>query len=119
MPGPDGRTWPDTLEIRLYPGLAGRYAGKVARLEEALDDPVDGRQAAEIIRGMIDRIVLTPGERGLEAELYGDLASILDICEEASSGHKKLPGTGFPGSQLPVVAGARKQRESLVVPVVL
>jgi DNA invertase Pin-like site-specific DNA recombinase len=96
---------PDAPALRLHPKLAELYAGKVARLEEALDDPVDGRQAAEIIRGMIDRIVLTPGDDGLAAELYGDIASILSICGEISSGQKKLPGTDIPGSQLSVVAG--------------
>lgn len=97
---------PDAPALRLHPKLAELYAGKVARLEEALDDPADGHQAAEIIRGMIDRIVLTPAEDGLAVELHGDLAMILAVCEEAGS-NKKLPGTDIPGSQLSVVAGAR------------
>ncbi len=97
---------PDAPALRLHPKLAELYAGKVARLEEALDDPVNGGQAAEIIRSMIDRIVLVPSEHGLDAGLYGDLAAILEICDEARGGNNKLPGTGVPGSQLSVVAGA-------------
>jgi hypothetical protein len=38
-----------------------RFAEKVARLEEALDNPVDGRQAAEIIRGRVHHILLSGG----------------------------------------------------------
>lgn len=53
--------------LRLHPGLTEPYAGKVARPEDALNDHVDGCQAAEIIGGMIDRITLTPAEDGLAA----------------------------------------------------
>ena len=41
--------------------------------------------------------------------LYGDLARILAFCEAAEE-KNKLPGSGEPGSQLSVVAGARNQR---------
>jgi hypothetical protein len=100
---------PETTPLRLHPRLAERFAEKVARLEEALEDPVDGHQAAEIIRGMIDRILRTPTQDGLLAELHGDLAVILAVCDEAES-NKELPGPDEPGSQLSVVAGARNQR---------
>ena len=86
--------------------MSERVAGKVARLEEALEDPVDGRQAAEIIRGRVHCILLTPGQAWPGVELRGDLAVILAGPEEAGD-HKKLPGRTGPGSQLSVVAGAR------------
>ncbi len=99
--------------VRLHPNLPAVYRDNVARLEQALDTDDTRAEAAEIIRGLIDRIVLTPTDDGLAAELHGDLAQILALCDGAKDkrGHKcELPGTGVPGSQLSVVAGARYQR---------
>ncbi len=79
----------------------------MARLEEALNDPAIKTEAAEILRGLIERIDLVPraGGPGLDACLYGDLARILAFCGAADD-KKELPGSGEPGSQLSVVAGA-------------
>ena len=94
--------------------MAEVYAGKVACLEAALNDPAIKDEAGEILRGLIDRIELVPPDDGpgLEARLYGDLARILAFCEGAA-GKEKLPGSGEPGSQLSVVAGARYQLNRL------
>ncbi len=90
--------------------MAEVYAGKVACLEAALNDPAIKDEAGEILRGLIDRIELVPPDDGpgLEARLYGDLARILVFCGGAT-GKEKLPSSGEPGSQLSVVAGARNQ----------
>ena len=95
---------PEAPNIHLHPNISEIYAQKVARLEEALEEPETKIEAMAIIRSMIDRIVLTPVEDGLRAELHGELAEILAACE-AAEGKKKRPGTGVPGSQLSVVAG--------------
>jgi len=102
---------PGEQTLRLHPRLAEVYADKVARLEEALNDPAIKTEAAEILRGLIDRIELNPRQdgSGLDARLYGDLVRILEFCEAAQD-KKELPGSGEPGSQLSVVAGARNQR---------
>ena len=98
---------PGEQTLRLHPRLAEVYADKVARLEEALNDPTIKTEAAEILRSLIDRIELSPHEdgSGLDARLYGDLARILAFCEAAED-KKELPGSGEPRSQLSVVAGA-------------
>ena len=98
---------PGEHTLRLHPRLAEVYADKVARLEEALNDPTIKTEAAEILRSLIDRIELSPHEdgSGLDARLYGDLARILAFCEAAED-KKELPGSGEPRSQLSVVAGA-------------
>ena len=64
-------------------------------------------EAEAIIRGLVDRVVLSPDPQNekLRAELYGDLANILAFSE-ATPSKSKLPGPSEPGSQLPVVAGA-------------
>ena len=90
----------------IHPNIAIVYRRKVERLAEALADPRDRDEAADAIRGLIERIVLTPGEkRGqMDAALHGDLGTIL---EWAGNGRRKgatdTPGSGMSVS---VVAGA-------------
>lgn len=95
--------------LRLYPNLSAIYRDRVAQLEAALNAEVTRAEAADTLRGLIDRIVLTPAGDNVRAELHGDLARILALCEEAER-KKKLPGTGVPGSVVSVVAGARNHR---------
>jgi hypothetical protein len=83
------------------------YRAKVERLEEALNAEDTRTEAADILRTLIDQIVLTPGEADLKAELYGDLAALLALDGEATSGKKKRPETAISGRQLSVVAGTR------------
>ena len=59
-----------------------------------------------MVRSQIEQITLTPDEDGgLEVELYGDLARILQFCEMGEHKHQR-PGRGVPGRELSVVAGA-------------
>ncbi len=85
------------------------YARKVARLTEALSDPKIAPQAGEEIRSLIDRVVLTPTGDGLRAELFGDLAVIAVMGDNAP--RTKNPGAGFGPGLLSVVAGARNHRD--------
>ncbi len=88
----------------VHPNIAGVYRRKVERLAEALADPRD--QAAEAIRGLIERIVLTPGAKHgeLHAALHGDLGTIL---EWAGSGRAKGATDILRGRMsVSVVAGA-------------
>ena len=91
----------------------------MAELEHALNEPELRTEAAEILRALIERVVLTPDETApdrLRAELRGDLAMILQAAAGAEPAaccgarllgarNEKLPGTGVLGSQLSVVAG--------------
>src|SRR5262249_39548151 len=45
---------------RLHPSLAEIYARKVAQLDEVLNDPETQAEAAEVLRGPIDEIRLSP-----------------------------------------------------------
>ncbi len=79
----------------IHPNIAGVYRRKVERLAEA----------AEAIRGLIERIVLTPGaKRGeLHAALHGDLGTILEWAGNGrAKGATDTPGSGMSVS---VVAG--------------
>jgi site-specific DNA recombinase len=98
---------PEPSKVRLHPNLPGLYREKMAALEQALADPAIKDEAAEIVRSQIERITLTPKPGGgLDVQLYGDLARILQVCE-AGERNDKRPGHGGPGRELSVVAGAR------------
>ena len=89
----------------IHPNIAIVYRRKVERLAEALADPRDRDEAADAIRGLIERIVLTPGaKRGeMNAALHGDLGTIL---EWAGSGKGKgATDTPKSGMSVSVVAG--------------
>jgi site-specific DNA recombinase len=63
----------------MLPSASQLYAKKVAHLTEALNRPENRAEAAQALRGLIDRIVLRPGaKRGqIEATLYGELGTVL------------------------------------------
>jgi DNA invertase Pin-like site-specific DNA recombinase len=101
-------TAPAVPVIRIHPNLCGLYERKVTRLADALNEEAVKAEASEIIRGLVDKVVLSPSpdETGVRAELYGDICAIHELCESKPL-NKKLPGTNVPGSQFSVVAGAR------------
>ncbi len=70
----------------IHPNIADIYRRKVARLAEALNHPEDRDAAASAIRGLIERIVLTPSEKWAEmnAVLHGDLGAILEWAGNGS-----------------------------------
>ena len=88
----------------IHSNIADIYRRKVARLAEALDHPEDRDAAASAMRGLMERIVLTPGEKWAEmdAVLQGDLGAIL---EWTGTGNGK---TDIPMQEMSVsvVAGA-------------
>ncbi len=82
----------DAKVIRLRPDLAEAYRGQVTALEGALAGNQAGRaEVAEILRGLIGKIVVTPQERRGEVDrkLHGELAAILTLAqgpEQSGSG---------------------------------
>ena len=124
----------------LHPAMARRYRAEVAGLREALASSNSGAGAsksghggepAEHVRGLIEKIVLTPwshlgkscplgGRDELKIDLYGDLAGILDLAAgaEAASKDRLLSGriqqavndNRFGTTKTALVAGAGCQR---------
>ncbi len=88
----------------LHPNIAEIYRRKVERLAEALDHPEERDEAADALRGLIERITLTPGaKRGqISATLHGDLGVILDWAAQKQN----TPGLVGSGVSVSVVAGA-------------
>ncbi|GCD60458.1 DNA resolvase [Acetobacter pasteurianus NBRC 3280] len=93
----------------LHPEMAGVYREQIFRLHEALNSELETQrqEAAEIVRSLIETIILTPSDDGMRIDVRGDLASILTIA----SGTQKSANAGMrsrfdPGSQVQMVAGA-------------
>jgi site-specific DNA recombinase len=96
----------EDVKISVHPHMASIYRERVANLREALAREGCQAEAAEIMRTLIDRIVLTPvsrdGKETLSITLHGDLAGILELCQQS-----KTPGRSRASAeQIKVVAGA-------------
>src|SRR5690606_23831595 len=87
----------------LHPSMALQYRARVQQLYEALqgEDEAQRIEAADILRSLVDKIVLTPVDGKVEIDVQGDLAGILMI-----SAQTKNPALGAGLSQVKMVAGA-------------
>ena len=90
----------------LHPSMAKRYRDEVTSLVTSLNDENHRAEASELIRSLIEKIVLTPDpESGeLVLDLHGDLAGILDM---AASKGKPATKAGYDLGQAKLVAGIR------------
>lgn len=84
----------------LLPSASAIYARKVGRLTDALNRPEERLEAAEALRALIEKVVLTPGpNRGeIDAMLYGELGTILTWIERQAIGKAEKRNT--PGGML-------------------
>ena len=94
--------------VILHPGMAEHYRRQVAALADALNAEANRAEAADLLRGLIDRITLTPNEESkkLEIDLYGDLAGILGL---AANKNGPLDESDPSIQQVKLVAGAGYQ----------
>jgi hypothetical protein len=96
---------PEAPAVLVHPRMADRYRQEVGRLREALNEPSRREEAAEIIRGLIDSIVLRPQgdgrKRTLTIDLTGHLAGILLLA----GAKKREAGAPASGQQTKLVAG--------------
>jgi site-specific DNA recombinase len=87
--------------VRIHPNLTEVYRKKIDKLEQALTEAATAKEAGDILRGLIQSIVLTPTKGTLKAELYGDLATITEYAQKkdraanARSEVSVVAGTGF------------------------
>ena len=65
----------------LHPSMARRYREQLGKLIDTLNTPEHRAEATEIVRSLVEKIVLTPdeSENRLVADLHGDLAGILTL----------------------------------------
>jgi hypothetical protein len=92
---------------RLHPNIAEVYRRKVEELHNALRAE-DAGPARELIRGLVEAIVLVPEYGRLRVEVRGELAAILRLSgpqnEKAPAGSPDLSA-----EQIKMVAGERSQ----------
>jgi hypothetical protein len=89
--------------VRLHPNLAQVYRAKVERLHEALADPGLRDEALNILRGLIERVVIHPAEDGLQVEIVGEIVKMIELGLDAKQ--TALPKEA--ACSVKVVAGAR------------
>ena len=95
----------------IHPNVSGIYRNKVERLTETLNNPENRFEAAEAIRGVVEKIMLRPGpNRGeIDATLYGELCTILGWIGMQPIGKAQkhdTPVAFATGVSVSVVAGA-------------
>ncbi len=93
----------------IHPRVADIYRRRVERLAESLANPDDRDKAAEAIRGLIKRIVISPGKKRGEMDitLCGDLGNIIQwVANNTGERTKGVTVTPQGGVTVSVVAGA-------------
>jgi site-specific DNA recombinase len=100
---------PQQNPVAIHPGLAEIYARKIADLVSALNEQDKRSEAADLLRGVIEKIILRPdadAPNGHAIELRGELGAILSLCgkDVAANANARRDAAGV--RQLTVVAGA-------------
>ena len=89
----------------------------MAALPEPLNQPALRDEAFDLIRSLIDEVRLVPVDGELGIEIKGELAGVLELCQQANS---KKPGdlsTAGLAEQIKMVAGERNHRQLTLPPV--
>ena len=91
-------------KIVLHPNIGELYARKIGDLNSLIQNDVTKHQATEIIRSLIEKIVVSPtGQRGKsDVILHGALASILAYANDTAQSGLVSAGVG----RVLLVAGA-------------
>ena len=101
-------TLPEEETVLLHPGMAVLFRKKVEDLVASLNDPGMKTEAGELLRSLIEKIILTPADdapNGHLISLQGELAGILSFCDKGmgTNANARSRATGI--RQVTVVAG--------------
>ena len=100
---------PEPEPVAIHPELAEAYARRVADLATALNEPAIRIEAADLLRGMIESVTLTPdpdAPDGHVIDLCGALGAILSLCENGLGQNAKARSVATGVRQVTMVAGA-------------
>ena len=89
----------------LHPNMSDIYHSKARDLANALNETDVRSEAAEALRALIDKVLLTPTEDGYDMDLHGDLAGILALAS-GKNAKTAVAGVAKAVSQVSLVAGA-------------
>ena len=68
--------------MRLHPNLATVYRQKVAHLQDLLANKDTQTEAVQVLRSLVDQVVLQPKDGALEVELIGDIAKMVLVAQQ-------------------------------------
>ena len=100
---------PEPEPVAIHPGLADTYVRTIADLATALNADDTRHEAADILRGLIEKIMLTPdltAPNGHSIELFGELGAILALCGDPDGTNAIARRVSAGYRQVTVVAGA-------------
>ena len=101
---------PDPDPILLHPRLADVYAEKIRQLIATHNDSALRLEATEILRSLIDKVVLRPDAaypNNHAIELHGALAGILSLCSGDLGASPREQRVAVSSRSVTLVAGAR------------
>jgi hypothetical protein len=101
--------WKGKPLAKSHPNLAEVYRQKVAELHAALEDETLRDEGFELIRSLIEKVVVTPVEGELQIDLHGEFAGIFTLCQPGRRADGRV-GADL-ASQIKVIAGARNHRD--------
>ncbi|MEW5704394.1 MAG: recombinase family protein [Pseudomonadota bacterium] len=92
--------------VLIHPNMAEVYRSQVAKLHEALSDESRRGEAVDVVRSLVEKVVLTPvtkdGKETLAIDLHGHLAGILSLAAKTK---KPLDESDFSVKSTKLVAG--------------
>ena len=65
--------------MRLQPNLAHVYRRQVEQLQHALNHSEIRHEAVQILRGLIEHVSIGPAAKGLEIEIVGEIAKMVEL----------------------------------------
>ena len=94
----------------MHPNMARLYQKQVSKLIETLNVPEHRAEAADVVRSMVEKIVLTPdvGENRLVSDLHGSLAGILGMATKEKA-HPQLTDSMIT-RQIEVIEGSKTRK---------
>ena len=104
-----------TTPVRLHPNLAQVYRRQVERLQDSLNEPEIRDEALQVLRGLVERISIGTTENGLEVEIVGEIAKMVEL----GTGNKAKRATLDEAMtrSVKVVAGTCNHRELTLPPI--
>ena len=100
---------PKPTPVRIHPNLAELYKKKIEKLHEALLSADTRASALELLRSIVEKIVVHPRGNGVfEIELIGEIANMVEIAieNERGAGNKRTALSEAERRSVKVVAGA-------------
>ncbi len=82
----------EEVPVLLQPSMAKHYREEVKKLIASLTLPENRQEAAEMLRGLVEKIAIIPkGEgQGVDIDLHGNLAGILTIAAKNKTKSEKI-----------------------------